>query len=355
LFASLPVQYKYIEELFVFDMVFLSPCEETIANLVSDDEMDDIDKANEAKCKSMAHFRGENNGNASMQRRGSCGENNGNASMQRRGSCGNMKMQRRGSNGGNAMNANGRMNSFRDKLSKFKDASFRNSMRMSKSNRMDSSNDLMNTSIHLTTNPKERRVSFVKSSANVVHPIESRFDLRKKEIWWTIEELAVCRSEGQILALTDASVKRYLKIYEQAQHQVHTDRKLSSETLKELVACLSKGYLGLEAQFNTNLRIESIRNHVVSVVRYHREQSSGSCMVNLNESFSSQSSFSSNAPNNSNSDDIRRRNVRHYSAKLSTGNRNFAAAMGNAEYFASKRETGLEQSDAKLLHRQASI
>jgi hypothetical protein len=273
------------------------------------------------------------------------------------GSTGNMlngAIQRRGSNGNSLHGSNIRISSFRDKLSKFKDSSFRRSMKFTKGSKMDSFSEHMNNSSHCTVVTKMRKVTFAKSSENAVHEIEACSDLPKKDIWWTSEELTESRTRGHIVAPTDPSVKKYILTYDEAQREVHTKRKLSSDHLKELVHHLSKGHLGLEALFNTNVRLEAIRDHVISVVRFYREQSLDNSAMNFNESFSSQSSCSIIAINNS-SYEIRSRNVRNHSSKISANNRHFAAALGNAEYLASIIDSRPEANAGKLLHRQTSL
>jgi hypothetical protein len=270
-------------------------------------------------------------------------------------------MQRRGSTGyGIALNStkvtgsNIRINSFRDKLSKFKDSSFRRSMKFTKGSKMDSFSEQLNNSSHFPAVSEKRKVTFAKSRENVVHEIEACLDLPKKDIWWTAEELTESRSKGHILALTDPCVKKYILTYDEAQREVHTRRKLSSDQLKELVHLLSKGYLGLEALFNTSVRVEAIRDHVVSVVRFYRELSLENSAMNFNESFSSQSSCSIIALN-ANTYEVRSRNVRNHSSKMSASNRHFAAALGNAEYLASIIDSRPERNGGKLLHRQTSL
>ena len=267
--------------------------------------------------------------------------------------------QRRGSNGlslnsTKCIGSNVRINSLRDKFSKFKDSSFRRSMKFTKGSKMDSFSELMNNSSHVPGVSEKRKVTFAKSCENVVNEIEACSDLPKKDIWWTAEELAESRSKGHILALTDQTVKKYILTYDEAQRDVHTRRKLSSDLLKELVHLLSKGFLGMEALFNTSKRVDAIREHVVSVVRFYREQSLGNSAINFNESFSSQSSCSITALNIS-TYDIRSRNVRNHSSKMSASNRHFATALGNAEYLASIIDSRPESNGGKLLYRQTSL
>jgi hypothetical protein len=268
-------------------------------------------------------------------------------------------VQRRGSNGislssTKAVGSNIKINSLRDKLSKFKDSSFRRSMKFSKGSKMDSFSEYMNNSSQFPVRSEKRKVTFAKRSENVIHEIETRLDLPKKDIWWTTEELTESRSQGHILALTDPAVKKYIRTYDEALQEVHTTRKLSSDHLKDLVHLLSKGFLGLEALYNTSARIVAIRNHVVSVVRFYREQALDSSTSNFNESFSSQSSCSIIALN-ANTYDMRNRNVRNFSSKMSASNRHFAAALGNAEYLASIIDSRPETNKGKLLHRQTSL
>ena len=277
------------------------------------------------------------------------------------GGSGNSKgvMQRRGSTGislnsMNGVGSNVRINSFRDKLSKFKDSSFRRSMKFTRGNKMDSFSEQLNNSSHISTVSEKRKVTFAKSRENVVNEIEVRSDLPKHDIWWTSEELAESRSKGHILALTDPSFQKYIQTYDEAQQEVHASRKLSSDRLKELVYLLSKGFLGLEALSNASIRLETIEDHVVSVVRFYREQCLDNGAINFNESFSSQSNCSVIALNK-NTYDVRSRNVRNHSSKMSASNRHFAVALGNAEYLASKIDNRHESNNRKQLYRQTSL
>jgi hypothetical protein len=301
-------------------MVFSIPRNDTITHVVSDDEFDEHNKLYSLQSTTMLHQSG----------RGS----NGHLTMQRRGSNGTVLMPRRGSNGNSLNHPITRNNSMRDKLTKFKDASFRRSMRFTNGSKHDSFSDQLNNSFHLS-GPFKRKVCFAHSTENEIHEIESFRDIPKAEIWWSMEELASSRSQGQVQALTDSSVQRYITVFDQAQRQVHIDRKLPSDCLRELVKYLTKGYLGLEGQYNTEARIESIRDHVASVVRYYREQlHDESNMTSFSESSQSSVITSPTCGN-----DVRDRNVRNYASKLSAGNRHFAVAMGNAIYLASSRDS----------------
>ena len=227
--------------------------------------------------------------------------------------------------------------SLKDKLSKFKDAAFLRNLSNSSTSKLDSLSDHMRTSIHICDLANKRQVRFAKSTENIIYEIEPLSDLQKEDIWWTMDELSASRSKVQVASLTDKSVQNYVSVFDQAKQEVFTSRKLSSEIMRELVTGLAKGYLGIEAMVRNNQRGESIRDYVVSVVRYFREQSIGESTLHFHDSVCSFSSQNSNSTSNFNSS-VRDYNVRKYAANLSAGNRHFARAMGNAEYLAAIRE-----------------
>jgi hypothetical protein len=234
-----------------------------------------------------------------------------------------------------------RQNSFRDKLSKFKDVSFRRHMNNPSISRLDSSSDLMGASMNGSDDNRKPKVRFVKRICNKVYEIERPEESQKSSIWWTLDELNASRSDGHVTAMTDSSIQKYVSAFEQAKRQVHTCRKLSSDALKDLVKGLAKGYLGLETMSNNTKRIESIRDHVVSVVKFYRDQSKSNNPVGLNDSFHSVNSHTSTSTNHTNNV-IRDQAVRNFAAKLSAGNRHFASAMGNAEHLAATRDRQLD-------------
>jgi hypothetical protein len=226
---------------------------------------------------------------------------------------------------------------WRDKLCKFKDVAFLRNLSNSSSSKLDSLSDHTRNSIRITDVIAKRQVSFAKSSENKVYEIESLSMLRKDDIWWSIDELVAFRAKGQMASLGNWTVQKYVADFDQAQREVLTSRKLSSESMRELVTGLAKGYLGLETLLRINQRSESIRDHVVSVVRFFREASGLESTIHLNDSVSSFSSQNSNSKFIFNLH-VRDQNVRKYAANLSAGNRHFARAMGNAEYLAAIRD-----------------
>lgn len=236
------------------------------------------------------------------------------------------------------VNGGARTSSWRDKLCKFKDASFLRNLSGSSSSKLDSLSEHTINSIHTVETVAKRQVRFSKNSENKIYEIEPLSMLTKDEIWWTMDELVAFRAAGQVELLGDRAIQKYVSDFDQAKREVFTNRKLSSECMRELVTGLSKGFLGLEALLRCNQRTESIRDYVVSVVRFFRESSRGEGTIHLNDSigsFGSQNSYSISNLNLS----VRDQNVRKYAANLSAGNRHFARAMGNAEYLAAIRDT----------------
>jgi hypothetical protein len=196
----------------------------------------------------------------------------------------------------------------------------------------------MSTSLHRSGHMKKRSVTFARSAENIVHEIESVRELPKNQIWWTMEELSASRAEGQILLLTSLSVQKYVALYTEAKRQVKTERKLPSDSLKELVKYISEGYLGLEDQSNVNARVEDIQDHVLSVVRFYRQQSPDNSTLSFHDSSSSFTSSNTTTGSLCNTG-IWDQNVRSFASKSSAGNRHLAIAMGNAVYLSMQRES----------------
>lgn len=182
----------------------------------------------------------------------------------------------------------------------------------------------------------------------------------KQELWWSQAELAASRSDGKLHASTDPDVQEYLESYNRAYKKVLTDKRITSDCLRDLVVGLKKGYRGLEdhaAGGKMTRNSTSIRSYVRSVVKqYHdccrkdlascgdrrvsltRYDSSRSVLSRQSSAMSlvSQGSYNSgSSPSSVSSVD---KSVRNYSKKLTTGSRNFAQAMGRAEHLAAGAE-----------------
>jgi hypothetical protein len=137
------------------------------------------------------------------------------------------------------------------------------------------------------------------------------------------------------------SAHEYCRAYDRAHRQVHTARKLTTANLGDVVKGLALGYQGLE-QYSTftTQRKKAIRNHVLSVIAFQRDSKSGSDFLGLDDSSHRSCSGSSSSTVNTHSTTRHvklERMVRYHSAKLSAGDRHFAAAMGKAHHMAATR------------------
>jgi hypothetical protein len=159
-----------------------------------------------------------------------------------------------------------------------------------------------------------------------------------------------------LAAAVESSVQDYCRAFERAHRQVHTDRKLTAAYLTELVAGLALGHRGLE-QYGAApaKRKHAIREHVMSVVKCHRDKLNGASSSSLDDNSSNHSRHSAGSHRShrshrsnataatantsfSNTNNSLERTVRNHSAKLSAGSRHFAAAMGKAEHLAAVME-----------------
>jgi hypothetical protein len=223
----------------------------------------------------------------------------------------------------------------------------------------------------------KRSVSF-RIKANKVHSFATP-NVNRQFLWWTSDELAASRTEAKLFVATDEGVQLYLEAMERSYAQVVDDRKLTSETLKQLVHGLAQGHRGYE-NHTSNLfarRKVHVRRHVRSVVSfYHQERtrqgpigfapndnSRSNCRlndsINLGSSLLSESlsrinecrtdegawfdgsvhaghgkSTSTAAAASHRLD----RNVQKRSSKSSAGSRHFAAAIGKAEHVSSEMD-----------------
>jgi hypothetical protein len=268
-----------------------------------------------------------------------------------------LTMQRRGSNGGGSSQLRPILSggSLRDKFAKFKDASFRLTRQSSGLHLAETGIPAEYDTHHRTIpqNKPRKRVSFdlQRNQVELIIGLMGDTTITAMELWWSSEELNSSRCDGKLAAAVESSAQDYCRAFERAHRQVHTDRKLTAAYLTELVTGLSCGHRGLE-QYGAApaKRKHAIREHVMSVVKCHRDKklnasSSNSLDDNSSHhsihSLGSQRSSRSNATaataatshTNQNNHSLER-TVRNHSAKLSAGNRHFAAALGKAEHLA---------------------
>jgi hypothetical protein len=176
-------------------------------------------------------------------------------------------------------------------------------------------------------------------SAALVDPTDE--SIPAIELWWSSEEMNSSHWDGKLDAVVKESVQEYRRAFERAHRQVHTARKLTTANLGDVVKGLALGYQGLE-QYSTftTQRKKAIRNHVLSVIAFQRDSKSGSDFLGLDDSSHRSCSGSSSSTVNTHSTTRHvklERMVRYHSAKLSAGDRHFAAAMGKAHHMAATR------------------
>jgi hypothetical protein len=155
------------------------------------------------------------------------------------------------------------------------------------------------------------------------------------------QHLHLSHWDGKLDAVVKESVHEYCRAFERANRQVHSARKLTTANLADLVTGLALGYHGLEhySTFTTQ-RKQAIRSHVLSVIAFQRDNKSGSDFLGLDDSShrscsGSSRSSSSTVNTHSTTHHINlARVVRYHAAKLSAGDRHFAAAMGKAHHMA---------------------
>lgn len=221
--------------------------------------------------------------------------------------------------------------SWRDKLSKLKDVSFRLKKNGSVQKiEAGSSAEFFGTAENNNLPKKQKNVSFASELKHVreFEPLA----VPPGELWWTSEDINLTRSEGKLCAATDAAAQEYFRAFAQACNQVHKDRKLKAEYMQELVQGLAQDYRGLEHYAASSRRGVSIREHVLSVVNCYHDRSS---IYSSSFSDSSLSLNSASSHSAGNATCYQDRAVRNQSAKLSAGDRHFAAAMGKADRLAS--------------------
>ena len=163
---------------------------------------------------------------------------------------------------------------------------------------------------------------------NQVHTITAS-TAERSQCWWTAEELKQSHTMGKRAAARDTNVKAYIAAFAEAHRQVCVDHKLSRECRKMLVRGLSQEYRGLE-QYSSQLRNSvAIRTYVLSVVQCYQDLQSKN---HWDDSMHSRSVSSvSTVGSGTGYCDCA---LRNHSVKLSSGDRRFAVALGNAEQMA---------------------
>jgi hypothetical protein len=225
--------------------------------------------------------------------------------------------------------------SWREKFSMLKDISFRSAKNGSGRKIEEESTTQLDFSADDLLEPRNVRFAL---ECNQVRKIEA-WSAPHCELWWTAEELALSRCEGKFAAATDADVQAYIQAFDRAYNQVRGDRKLKAGNLKELVQGLSQGHRGLEQHSSSYRRKTIIREHVLSVLNCCHDRNN---IYNNSFNDSKRSLCSIGSTDAPCCDD---RAIRNHSAKLSAGNRHFAAAMGKAERMAIYKEGALATSE----------
>jgi hypothetical protein len=269
-------------------------------------------------------------------------------------------------------------NSQREKMSKFREPSFRLLTGTRKLLNGGSSSRLLDNE---TVEPAcggangSRGVRFaLKKNERITVTNFTTLITHRSELWWTADELAASRADGRLLASTDVDVRGYILSFDRAYKKVLTDKRITSDCLRDLVVGLKKGYRGLEDHALTGSKMtrksSNIRSYVTAVVKHYRDcirkqqqqeqmgDSIGSLLhLQLLQrydstrsigSISRQASVVSLMSQGSAGDGGSQRgcgassidqSVRNYSKKLSTGSRNFAQAMARAEHLAVGRDS----------------
>lgn len=194
--------------------------------------------------------------------------------------------------------------------------------------------------------PKPTKVTFDLDNNEYYEPV-SGSQLDKGNLWWTREELQATRAHNKLLASSDDDAAAYIRAYERAYRMVNSDRKITSESLKDLVDGLRSGFRGLEdlvsvpdfPRSNANMK-----KYVAAVVKHYRDCTKKECRSN--GSFRKQDSVRS-VGSLLRGDSVRsfdtegssvsghvERSVRNFSRKLTAGSRHFAQSMGRAEKLA---------------------
>ena len=182
---------------------------------------------------------------------------------------------------------------------------------------------------------------------NVVHKIKPlcRTEEDKQRFFWVRDELGESRTESKRLTTSDDYVKDYIRAFDSAYRQVHTERKLGSETLRDMVQGMSQGFRGLEQHtcHSAARRKKMMKEHTLSVVNFYHEQTFGSSTFSMGSVGSANTSFSlRSAAASTSSSSNTHRVVRNHASKLSAGNRHFAAAIGKADRLAVNNQESLE-------------
>jgi hypothetical protein len=252
----------------------------------------------------------------------------------------------------------------RDKMSKFREPSFR-LLTGPRKLQGGSSNKLLDETIDavlLESWGDTPRVRFaLAKNERIMVTNFSKLVANKSELWWTAEELNASRADGRLNASTDPEVREYILSFDRAYKKVLTDKRITSDCLRDLVVGLSKGYRGLEDHALTGSKMtrqfSNFSSYASSVVKHYRDcckkelggdssktnliqrydRSRSICSLTRQSSVSSLMSQHSFSPSGHKASAIDQ-SVRNYSKKLSAGSRNFAQTMGRAEHLAVGRE-----------------
>lgn len=173
----------------------------------------------------------------------------------------------------------------------------------------------------------------------------------KQKFFWVREVLKESKREGKQLTTSDDKAKAYIRAFDSAFRQVHTDRKLGSDTLKEIVVGISNGFRGLEQHTcpSSMRRKKMMKEHVLSVVSCYQDEIFGSStfsIASMGSAHTALSGSSSGTTRTTSSASASGRSpsktLRTHASKLSAGNRHFAAAIGKADHMAVSNEESLE-------------
>lgn len=242
----------------------------------------------------------------------------------------------------------------RDKMSKFLEPSFR---LLTGTRKLQSG--LSNKSLDELIDCGTPRVRFALSKNELI--VVEILPGNKSELWWSSDELSASRSQGKLDASTDPEISEYLMSYDRAYKKVLTDKRITSDCLRDLVVGLNKGFRGLEDHApggNMTRKCSSIRSYVTLVVKHYHDccrkelGDSKPCLARYDSarsicslsrqasslSLMSQGSSSGSGASPTSTHSAIDQSVRNYSKKLSAGSRNFAQAMGRAEHLAVGRE-----------------
>jgi len=173
----------------------------------------------------------------------------------------------------------------------------------------------------------------------------------KEKFFWVREVLKESKREGKQLTTSDDKAKAYIRAFDSAFRQVHTERKLGSDTLKEIVVGISNGFRGLEQHTcpSSMRRKKMMKEHVLSVVSCYQDEIFGSSTFSIGSMGSSHTALSVSSAGTTRTHSSASasgkspcKTLRAHASKLSAGNRHFAAAIGKADHMAVSNEESLE-------------